>query len=330
MTATTWSKFFWSDWESDPSLKMCSPGAQALWMRMLCVCAKADGYLVLAGKALGPADMVGLTGWPLKDIRKWWDELKRWGVFSVEGRGKVYCRRMIKEARKAQVARENGKNGGNPSLRKDSEKSASDNRLPTEGITDLPGRSHIPEARDQKEELTLLSPTGDDAPKGKYPELFERAWKSYPHVKGRSSKPKSLAAWNRLAKAVQTLLPEACARYAKDGREPKLDAGAPAMDRWLRDEKFADWLAAVAAAPALPAIRPFPHDGVRSYVLAQQHGDEAWVRAWLDPCDWDDKSRTILAPRQLTADRLKAEVPGLDRQVSIIIKPVLDAGRSAA
>ena len=45
-------------------------------------------------------------------------------------------------------------------------------------------------------------------------------------------------------------LPEAVARYAREGREPRAECGAPAMDRWLRDGRHLDWLQA-APAPAI-------------------------------------------------------------------------------
>lgn len=75
-----------------------------------------------------------------------------------------------------------------------------------------------------------------------YPDLFEAAWKAYPHVKGRSSKQDTLAKWRRLTDAQREALPRAAAAYAKDGREPKMDCGAPAMDRWLKGGKFEDWI----------------------------------------------------------------------------------------
>lgn len=80
----------------------------------------------------------------------------------------------------------------------------------------------------------LLEPEASDQ--------FEAAWKAYPHVKGRSSKKLSLVQWRRLPTSTRQALPAAVAAYAKDGREPKMDCGAQAMERWLRDEKFADWL----------------------------------------------------------------------------------------
>lgn len=158
MSAMPWAKFFWDDWESDEALKMCSPGAQALWMRMLCVCAKADGFLMIAGQKLGADDMARLTGWPTADVQKWWDELKRWGVYSVEGRGKVFSRRLVRDAKRSRTARENGKNGGNPSLRKDRDNPGWDNPRITDSPTQplsLTGAhtpaTQKPEARVQKD-----------------------------------------------------------------------------------------------------------------------------------------------------------------------------------
>jgi hypothetical protein len=41
MTAEPWSKWFWTDYEADPGLRLSSLAAQGLWMRMLCLMAKA-------------------------------------------------------------------------------------------------------------------------------------------------------------------------------------------------------------------------------------------------------------------------------------------------
>ncbi len=96
-----------------------------------------------------------------------------------------------------------------------------------------------------KEETISLSPAGDDRPakRSAYPEEFEAAWRAYPHVKGRSSKPKSLSIWHRLPGPVRDRLADAAARFAREGREPRMDGGAAAMDRWLRDARYEDWLA---------------------------------------------------------------------------------------
>lgn len=87
---------------------------------------------------------------------------------------------------------------------------------------------------------------------------FEPAWKSYPHVRGRSSKPKSIGYWKKLTAAEREGLAEACEAYRRDGREPNDTCGAPAMERWLRDRKFADWLPGVAAIDHQPTGPPRP------------------------------------------------------------------------
>lgn len=105
--------------------------------------------------------------------------------------------------------------------------------------------------------------------KGKrdYPEAFEAAWKAYPHVKGRSSKPDSLTHWRKLSAEDRAALPQAVQRYAREGREPKMECGAPAMDRWLKHEKHADWL---VAAPSAVVIAIDPAEQARRIALIQK------------------------------------------------------------
>lgn len=83
-------------------------------------------------------------------------------------------------------------------------------------------------------------PSGTTYPHGSVE--FEEVWKAYPHVKGRSSKRKALAEWAKISTDTRLALPAAVQRYRDEGREPKADCGAPAMERWLRDERYADWI----------------------------------------------------------------------------------------
>lgn len=86
------------------------------------------------------------------------------------------------------------------------------------------------------------------------PAEFEAAWTAYPHVLGRSSKPKTLAIWRDLDPAVKAQLVNACRAYALRGATSHGGKGAPAMDRWLRDEKFVGWLH--PDKPAVPLLPP--------------------------------------------------------------------------
>ncbi len=127
MSGTTWSKFFWSDWDTDPALRLCSMAAQGLWMRMLCIASAHDpiGYVAVAGRGLDETALARMTGCPESEVTALLGELDQNGVFSRDRQGRIYSRRMIADAKKAATARKNGKNGGNPNLRKQTENPAS-------------------------------------------------------------------------------------------------------------------------------------------------------------------------------------------------------------
>jgi hypothetical protein len=120
MSGTTWTKFYWSDWDTDPALRLCSFAAQGLWMRMLCIAASHDpiGYVAVAGRALEATDIARMTGGSEGDVQTLLAELDRNGVCSRDRHGRIYSRRMVRDAKAAAMARKNGKLGGNPSLSK--------------------------------------------------------------------------------------------------------------------------------------------------------------------------------------------------------------------
>src|SRR5580765_8207081 len=124
MGVNPWSKFFWNDWETDPALKLCSLAAQGLWMRMLCICAKAEprGWLLVAGQPLSDSDLARLTSVTAEEgVETLLAELGSKGVFSRDRKGRIYSRRMVRDEKRTKRNRQNGKTGGNPSLRKDKE-----------------------------------------------------------------------------------------------------------------------------------------------------------------------------------------------------------------
>lgn len=148
MSGTTWTKFFWSDWDTDPALRLCSFGAQGLWMRMLCIAAAHDqiGYVAVAGRGLNETSIARMTGGSESEVRDLLGELDQNGVFSRDRQGRIYSRRMINDAKRAAIAKKNGKQGGNPSLSKDTTNSTSDNPQDNGGL-----KTQEPEAIIQKE-----------------------------------------------------------------------------------------------------------------------------------------------------------------------------------
>lgn len=170
MSGIVWSKFYWSDWDTDPAVRLCSMSAQGLWMRMLCIAAAHDpiGYVAVAGKGLDETSLARLTGCLESEVASLLGELERNGVFSRDRHGRIYSRRMVKDARKSAIARKNGKNGGNPSLSNHDENSASD-----KGWVKPTLKPQKPEARSQNEKPKGFSRRASARKKSPIDELKE-------------------------------------------------------------------------------------------------------------------------------------------------------------
>ncbi len=153
MVRHPWSKFFWSDWESDEALRQCSLAAQGLWMRLLCICAKGTptGYLTIAGRSLDTTAIAKVANAPLAEVETLMEELEAWDVFSRDSKGRIYNRRIVRDEKRARKARQNGAKGGNPALSvsigKQKEKPPWDNPL-----LNLGDKTQKPEARSQSKE----------------------------------------------------------------------------------------------------------------------------------------------------------------------------------
>lgn len=102
MSATVWGKFFWSDWRSDPGLRACSYAARGLWMDMLCIAAEADpkGYVLIAGRACDARAIARVTGGQVEEVEVLVAELEEHGVFSRDGAGIIFSRRMVADTRR--------------------------------------------------------------------------------------------------------------------------------------------------------------------------------------------------------------------------------------
>jgi hypothetical protein len=104
----SWSKFWWSDWQSDKALQSCSLGARGLWIEILAVCHASErpGYFLINGEPptiQEMADMFGRT--KPSEVSKYLDELCRRKVFSLDGNA-IYCRRMVRDTIASEAGRE--------------------------------------------------------------------------------------------------------------------------------------------------------------------------------------------------------------------------------
>jgi hypothetical protein len=166
-------KFYPQDWRADEKLRMCSLAARGLWMEMLAIMHRSDRYgqLLVGGNVPTPAQLAVQAGSSETEVEALLAELRNAGVFSVSGAGAIYSRRMIRDEKRAQNARKNGKSGGNPSLSKTKNNHASD-----KGEDNVQDKGEVkaqrPETRDQKEEsykpAIPISPERDSVPIGEF------------------------------------------------------------------------------------------------------------------------------------------------------------------
>ena len=119
-----WAKFSWDHWENDPALSLCSLAAQGLWMRMLCIAQKHDGYLLVAGAGPSAEQLSRLVRSTPAEVEGLLAELESGRVFSRDSKGVIFSRRSVADVKSSRINQQNGKLGGNPTLRKDTENTA--------------------------------------------------------------------------------------------------------------------------------------------------------------------------------------------------------------
>lgn len=109
--------FYWNDWATDDELKSCSMAAQGFWMRCLCIAAKAEEPGVLMPgdpphdmKSIAPR-LARAIGVKPAEALKWLKELVSTRAASVDDKGRVFNRRMVKAAGISATRSEAGKAG---------------------------------------------------------------------------------------------------------------------------------------------------------------------------------------------------------------------------
>ena len=108
MDENPWMKFYPADWRADPRLRVCSAAARGLWIDMLCVMHEADprGSLLINGQTIADKQLAMLTGIPLDEAVLLLGELEGSGVFSREGNGTIFSRRMRRDTERSDEGRE--------------------------------------------------------------------------------------------------------------------------------------------------------------------------------------------------------------------------------
>lgn len=209
MSGTVSTRWFWSDWMSDPGLRACSYAARGLWKDMLCIAGsnKAEyGYVSLNGKKLDPEGLAKMTNGTREEVAPLLAELLSKGVYSVDRRGVIYCRRMIR----AEKNRRNGRLGGNPNLLKQEEKQKPVQPRP---------KPLIPEPK-PKPEREAPARAGlfaeDDLLPSDWPKDYQdRFWKAYPKHTEKKAALAKLDAVKRGGKVTWAVFLSGVERYAR-------------------------------------------------------------------------------------------------------------------
>ncbi len=306
-----WTKFFWDDWERDPSLRLCSLAAQGLWMRLLCLCAKADpvGYLTVEGQTPNHDDLALLIGRPAEELLPLIDELSERGVFSRDGKGRIYSRRMVRDAKLFAEARKAGLRGGNPNLLKDRGKAEGVN--PPDNGRDKPKN---PESRIQKR-ITPESPPAvfdggtENASKARKQKAVVFAlgedwalpedWKEIPLSRG----------WKEGAVSIQAMKFRQYFGFGKGSDVKRSEKGwRQSWLNWLDRALKIDPDAATKGqteSVKMPASHPPLPQAVRGKLQGHFTFNESFIQRWLAPCAIDLNTGEIETPSRFHADFLE-------------------------
>lgn len=122
MAGQPWMKWFPGDWLKAPDVRSLSPAARGLWFDMLCLMHSSSrrGYLLVGDSAPSLEQLARMTGCDTAVLTPILTELRSSGVYDCTEHGVIYCRRMVREAGKAEKCSEAGKRGGgNPALKQE-------------------------------------------------------------------------------------------------------------------------------------------------------------------------------------------------------------------
>jgi hypothetical protein len=154
VTASSSSRFYWSDWRGDPKLRMCSLAARGLWIEMLAFMAESEprGHLLINGLSPSLSTLSKLLNTHHKTLKALLNELESHGVFSRRDNGVIYSRRMVRDEEKAAERRRCGALGGNPDLKvKDKLQDKVEDNLDLKSARARPSPSPSPERKKEEE-----------------------------------------------------------------------------------------------------------------------------------------------------------------------------------
>ncbi len=339
-----WSKFYWSDWENDPALRVCSLDAQGLWMRLLCIAARSNptGFIVIAGRPCSSTDLSLLTGVPEKEIERLLDELSRNGVFSRDVKGRIFCRRMVRDTHHRARMRKIGAKGGQSSYLNQKGIFAEGEHTSEQGFEQ--------ESEPKKQESKIQNLKTPESPPVDFDSHGEAASSAKPEAKPKGqvaalSEDWSLSEeWREIAKDRgwgETAIDKQAMKFRQyfcfgKGTDKKRSVRGWKQTwlNWLDRALKIDPDAATfgkAESPAVPASYPPLPEPVRSKLQGHFAFNETFIQRWLAPCLIDIEAGRITAPSRFHADYLESRYGAalehaLGRALTFTVSPDIHTG----
>jgi hypothetical protein len=106
------------DARRDTGLQSCRLVVRGLWREMLDLMHDGEpyGHLTAGGQPIGDETLARMIGEPVKDVRRWVQELEDKNVFDRTDEGVIFSRRMVRDQHIRTVRAESGRLGGNTTL----------------------------------------------------------------------------------------------------------------------------------------------------------------------------------------------------------------------
>jgi hypothetical protein len=143
MSAQHSVRFFWSDWLGDQAVRRLTPAERGVWIDCLALMAAAapTGYLCDdRGRSLTHEEVARVCGTTPVEVAKLLAAILEKGVASRDRTGRLYNRRMVKDASLSAKRRANGKSGGTATRLKWQELS----ELPRQNARQMPRQAAAP------------------------------------------------------------------------------------------------------------------------------------------------------------------------------------------
>lgn len=268
MSATTKTNWFWSDWSGDAAVRRLTPAERGVWIDLLALAAVGNpkGYVCDARKRpLALAEIARFTNClDLAELAALIDAIVAKGAASRDRRGRVFNRRMVRDARLGAIRSESGKKGISARLEKERQNPV----LLQQGAQQSPERQGAASSDDS--EFESDGAEGNARPRAREPGVTPSPGPAAPPAP--SPAASALAA---SAPAAQTIALAAQAAdaigYAVD--DPRRNTLPFAAQRW-RD---GGWDAALILATLADVARRAPQKPVAYYepALAEAHARRA-------------------------------------------------------